>query len=65
MPLYRTLIHADVVGDIPSLHNRFLMTLDTTPYYNSKAVPIKVDANSSQLHSNYKIEYLNSSTQSK
>ena len=50
MPLYQTLIHKEVDGSIPSLHDNFLMTLDATPYYNSKAVPIKVNAVFCKLH---------------
>ena len=44
MPVYRTLADADIDGTPPSLHNCFLMTLDATPYYNSKAAPIRVNA---------------------
>ncbi len=42
MPIYRTMIDAELKGTIPSLRNDFPMTLDATPYYNSKAAPIKV-----------------------
>lgn len=49
MPIYRTLVHADIDGTIPSIHNSFLMTIDDTPYYNSKAAPIQVNAGLSQL----------------
>lgn len=44
MPIYRTVANHDPDGTQPSLNNYFLMTLDCTPYYNNKAVPIKVNA---------------------
>ena len=50
MPLYRTLVHADLDGSQPSLHNHFLMTLDATPYYNAKAAPIKVNVDANKLN---------------
>ena len=45
MPLYRTLLNAEIAKDAPSLRNNFMMSLDPTPYYNNKAVPIKVCGN--------------------
>ena len=44
MPIYRTVTNHDPAGTPPSLTNHFMMTLDSTPYYNNKAVPIKVNA---------------------
>lgn len=43
MPIYRTLSNADIDGTSPTLHNSFLITIDATPYYNSKAAPIRVN----------------------
>ncbi len=50
MPIYRTLANADIEGTPPSLHNSFLMTIDATPYYNSKAAPIRVNNDLGNLH---------------
>ena len=50
LPLYHTLINAEVDGSIPSLRNHFSMTLDQTPYYNSHAVSIKINAAAIKLH---------------
>ncbi len=49
LPIYRTLANADAESPVPSLRNSFLMTLDATPYYNSKAAPIQVNADLSKL----------------
>ena len=35
---------SSALSDEPSMHNSFLMTLDAQPYYNAKAVAMKVDS---------------------
>ena len=35
---------SSALSDEPSMHNSFLMTLDAHPYYNAKAVAMKVDS---------------------
>ena len=52
LPIYRTLVNADLEETMPSLRSCFLMTLDATPYYNSKAVPIRVNADLGNLRQN-------------
>ncbi len=42
LPIYRAVLNVSPDNTIPSLRNHFLMTQDSTPYYNSKAAPIKV-----------------------
>ncbi len=49
LPIYRTLVEAEVDNAIPSLRNNFLMTMDKAPYYNGKAAPIRVNADLSKL----------------
>lgn len=48
MPIYSTLVPEKLDNSIPSIRNNFLMTLDDTPYYNSKATPIKVNIRMNQ-----------------
>ena len=48
MPLYRTLLNADIASEAPSLRNNFLMPLDPSPYYNNRAMPIQVYADLSK-----------------
>lgn len=50
LPIYRTLADAEAESPVPSLRNSFYMTLDATPYYNSKAVPIQVNASLGKVH---------------
>ncbi len=50
LPIYRTLADAESESPVPSLRNSFYMTLDATPYYNSKAVPIQVNASLGKVH---------------
>ena len=43
VPLYQTLIKEDLQPTSHSLKDNFLMTLDTHPYYNAQAIPMKID----------------------
>lgn len=59
LPVYQAIAKASVLTDgpkpsieaganlsfEPSMHNSFLMTLDAKPYFNSKAVAMKIDSN--------------------
>ena len=67
-PVYQAIVKASILVDgpkpsieagstlsqEPSIHNSFMMTLDTEPYFNSKAVAMKIDshARSQNLTSN-------------
>ncbi len=58
-PVYQAIVKASVLVDgpkpsieagsnlsqEPSIHNSFMMTLDAEPYFNSKAVAMKIDSN--------------------
>ena len=48
MPIYQSTIKADICSTAPSLQNYFLMTMDNTPYYNSKAVAFQINPNISK-----------------
>ena len=41
-PIYQSLTNAQLSDRIPSLHNHFLMTWDSTPYYYKDAVPLHI-----------------------
>lgn len=43
LPIYQSVIHAEIASQKPSIRNYFLLTLDTQPYYNPQAVALKVD----------------------
>ena len=46
LPIYQAVIHpsqAQIAPVAPSLRNNFFLTLDAEPYYNAKAVALKVD----------------------
>ena len=43
VPLYQTLIKEDLQPTSHSLKDNFLMTLDSHPYYNAQAIPMKID----------------------
>ena len=59
LPVYQVIAKASVLTDgpkpsieagsnlsfEPSMHNSFMMTLDAKPYFNSKAVAMKIDSN--------------------
>ena len=59
LPVYQAIVKASVLTDgpkpsieaganlsfEPSMHNSFMMTLDAKPYFNSKAVAMKIDSN--------------------
>ena len=43
LPIYQSVIHAEIASQKPSIRSNFLLTLDTQPYYNPQAVALKVD----------------------
>ena len=57
-PVYQAIVKASILVDVPkpsieagstlsqepSIHNSFMMTLDAAPYFNSKAVAMKIDS---------------------
>lgn len=43
LPIYQSVIHAEIASQKPSIRSYFLLTLDTQPYYNPQAVTLKVD----------------------
>lgn len=43
LPIYQSVIHAEIASQKPSIRSNFLLTLDTLPYYNPQAVAVKVD----------------------
>lgn len=43
LPIYQSVIHAEIASQTPSIRSNFLLTLDTLPYYNPQAVALKVD----------------------
>lgn len=43
LPIYQSVIHAEIASQKPSIKSNFLLTLDTLPYYNPQAVALKVD----------------------
>lgn len=43
LPIYQSVIHAEIANQKPSIRSYFLLTLDTHPYYNPQAVALKVD----------------------
>lgn len=43
LPIYLSVIHAEIASQKPSIRSNFLLTLDTLPYYNPQAVALKVD----------------------
>ena len=43
LPIYQSVIHAEIASQKPSIRSYFLLTLDTLPYYNPQAVALKVD----------------------
>ena len=43
LPIYQSVIHAEIASQKPSIRSYFLLTLDTLPYYNPQAVAMKVD----------------------
>ncbi len=63
-PVYQAIVKASILVDgpkpsieagstlsqEPSIHNSFMMTLDTEPYFNSKAVAMKIDSHARSLN---------------
>lgn len=43
LPIYQSVIHAEIASQKPSIRSYFLLTLDIQPYYNPQAVALKVD----------------------
>lgn len=43
LPIYQSVIHAEIASQKPSIRSNFLLTLDNLPYYNPQAVTLKVD----------------------
>lgn len=43
LPIYQSVIHAEIANQKPSIRSNFLLTLDNLPYYNPQAVALKVD----------------------
>ena len=43
LPIYQSVIHAEIASQKPSIRSYFLLTLDTQPYYNPQAVALKVN----------------------
>lgn len=43
LPIYQSVIHAEIASQKPSIRSNFLLTLDTLPFYNPQAVALKVD----------------------
>lgn len=43
LPIYQSVIHAEIASQKPSIKSYFLLTLDNLPYYNPQAVALKVD----------------------
>ena len=43
LPIYQSVIHAEIASQKPSIRSYFLLTLDTQPHYNPQAVALKVD----------------------
>lgn len=43
LPIYQSVIHAEIASQKPSIRSYFLLTLDTQPYYNPQAGALKVD----------------------
>lgn len=43
LPIYQSVIHAEIASQKPSIRSYFLLTLDTQPYYKPQAVALKVD----------------------
>lgn len=43
LPIYQSVIHAEIASQKPSIRSYFLLTLDNLPYYNPQAVALKVD----------------------
>lgn len=48
LPIYQSVIHAEIASQKPSIRSNFLLTLDTLPFYNPQAVALKVDEK--QMH---------------
>ena len=63
-PVYQAIVKASILVDgpkpsieagstlsqEPSIHNSFMMTLDTAPYFNSKAVAMKIESHARSLN---------------
>ena len=63
-PIYQAIVKASILVDgpkpsieagstlsqEPSIHNSFMMTLDAEPYFNSKAVAMKIDSHARSLN---------------
>ena len=63
-PVYQAIVKASILADgpkpsieagstlsqEPSIHNSFMMTLDAEPYFNSKAVAMKIDSHARSLN---------------
>lgn len=43
LPIYQSVIHAEIASQKPSIRSNFLLTLDNLPYYNPQAVALKVE----------------------
>lgn len=43
LPIYQSVIHAEIASQKPSIRSYFLLTLDNLPYYNPQTVALKVD----------------------
>ena len=64
LPVYQAIVKASILVDgpkpsieagstlsqEPSIHNSFMMTLDAEPYFNSKAVAMKIDSHARSLN---------------
>ena len=64
LPVYQAIVKASILVDgpkpsieagstlsqEPSIHNSFMMTLDAAPYFNSKAVAMKIDSHARSLN---------------
>ena len=64
LPVYQVIVKASILVDgpkpsieagstlsqEPSIHNSFMMTLDAEPYFNSKAVAMKIDSHARSLN---------------
>ena len=64
LPVYQAIVKASILVDgpkpsieagstlsqEPSIHNSFMMTLDAEPYFNSKAIAMKIDSHARSLN---------------
>ena len=45
LPIYQAVVKNQLAAVQPSIRNHFIITVDPSPYYNEKAVAVKVDVN--------------------